>query len=401
MILDSGSSTDLFCTPKMLRNFQKASKTVTLGTNAGSISTSTEAELPNYGTVPYDANAIANLFSLANMSDSTQRGRLNRVKREPLVQCRKRSYFECAAKTKAKISTMALRLPNQQVRLSEEPPQVTDAQLKQLKQEKKQQFDRLRIRTKFQLSVKTIAHVMISDQIASLQDEFQKMEQNNNTEDSMAGEKDTVELYEHVKPDTIRQHYMAWRHGKYLTIERLTQYGNCCHCFRSWPIGYMCTCIKPLRARSIRFTTTPGMEDPRRKPALPFELADMFGHQTEVLKDVRMFAPIPSSERGLPASCGLPDDTALPMYVHLETLVRNLHNQFPYSFENFEDCIRRATNLTWNEVEDTVLHLSSLFTQRQWDVIRATREQDAEWHRRDSTPRRSIADLSSDEESDY
>ena len=72
ILLDSQSSVDLFCNPKMVEKVQRANSTLKLATNAGTMETKDKAIVPKYGEVWFDKNAITNVFSLANMTKKHQ-----------------------------------------------------------------------------------------------------------------------------------------------------------------------------------------------------------------------------------------------------------------------------------------------------------------------------------------
>ena len=69
MVLDSGSSIDLMCNPDFLQDIQVTPNPCTLQTNGGQAQVVEEGTLPNYGKVPYHAEAMTNLMSLANLTD--------------------------------------------------------------------------------------------------------------------------------------------------------------------------------------------------------------------------------------------------------------------------------------------------------------------------------------------
>ena len=67
MILDSGSSTDLFCNKGLLKQVKPGNKSVSLTTNAGDITVDKVGTLPAYGEVPFHEDAVTNIFSLAKL----------------------------------------------------------------------------------------------------------------------------------------------------------------------------------------------------------------------------------------------------------------------------------------------------------------------------------------------
>ena len=64
VLLDSQSTVDIFCNPHMLRNIRRTSEGMRIHCNAGSRLTNLVGNLPGYGTVWYNPNAIANILSL-------------------------------------------------------------------------------------------------------------------------------------------------------------------------------------------------------------------------------------------------------------------------------------------------------------------------------------------------
>ena len=69
MILDSGSSTHLFCNKDWLRNISHGKTPVELNTNAGAITVHKVGTLPEFGEVPFHQDALTNIVSLAKLSD--------------------------------------------------------------------------------------------------------------------------------------------------------------------------------------------------------------------------------------------------------------------------------------------------------------------------------------------
>ena len=69
ILLDSGSSVGLFHNRNLVKNVKKTDRLLELATNVGTRRNDTVAEVPAYGEVWFDQDAIANVFSLAEMVD--------------------------------------------------------------------------------------------------------------------------------------------------------------------------------------------------------------------------------------------------------------------------------------------------------------------------------------------
>jgi hypothetical protein len=67
IILDNGSTLSIFGNPDMVKDIRKSNTTLHLMTNAGTRESNQVADVPGYGTVWYDAQAIANIFGLSDL----------------------------------------------------------------------------------------------------------------------------------------------------------------------------------------------------------------------------------------------------------------------------------------------------------------------------------------------
>ena len=72
IILDTGSTLSLFTEHGLVKNIRKSANVLELMTNAGTKINYMEADVPNFGTVWYDEDAIANIFGFANLVDKHQ-----------------------------------------------------------------------------------------------------------------------------------------------------------------------------------------------------------------------------------------------------------------------------------------------------------------------------------------
>ena len=70
MALDSGSSIDLFCNEEWLQDIKDLTDPHELNTSGFKVKQ--EGELPNYGRVPLDREAMLNILSVGVMSDKIQ-----------------------------------------------------------------------------------------------------------------------------------------------------------------------------------------------------------------------------------------------------------------------------------------------------------------------------------------
>ena len=70
VLLDSQSTIDVFCNPKLLKNIRTVEKSIDIHCNAGITSTNVVGDLDGYGTVWYDPNGIANILSLHRVIDN-------------------------------------------------------------------------------------------------------------------------------------------------------------------------------------------------------------------------------------------------------------------------------------------------------------------------------------------
>ena len=67
MILDSGSSIDIFRNPQLVTDSKRSDQVLRLSTDVGSKTKQIQAVVPDYGKFWYEDKSIANIFSLNNL----------------------------------------------------------------------------------------------------------------------------------------------------------------------------------------------------------------------------------------------------------------------------------------------------------------------------------------------
>ena len=69
IIIDSGSSLDVFRSKSKVNNIQEAEQPLGIGTNGSKFEIKTIADIHNYGSVWFNEQSITNIFSLAKLTD--------------------------------------------------------------------------------------------------------------------------------------------------------------------------------------------------------------------------------------------------------------------------------------------------------------------------------------------
>jgi hypothetical protein len=72
ILLDSESSTSIFCNPSFVTDIHETDEVLELLTNGGPLKTNLKATVPGFGLVWFDSDSIANIFALADMEDKYQ-----------------------------------------------------------------------------------------------------------------------------------------------------------------------------------------------------------------------------------------------------------------------------------------------------------------------------------------
>ena len=67
ILLNTCSSINLFCNQSFVHNMHQVNTTLSLAMNAGMMMTNLKAELPSYGTVCFDPQALTNVLRLGNI----------------------------------------------------------------------------------------------------------------------------------------------------------------------------------------------------------------------------------------------------------------------------------------------------------------------------------------------
>ena len=67
--LDNGSTLSLFCNPELLENIRESKTILKMHTNAGSKLSNQQAAAPEFGTVWFQKDAIANIFEFRDLVD--------------------------------------------------------------------------------------------------------------------------------------------------------------------------------------------------------------------------------------------------------------------------------------------------------------------------------------------
>jgi Zinc knuckle len=72
IILDNGSTVDIFSNKKLLNNIRQVKQSIKIRCNSGSSVTNMMGDLPGYGPVWYNPSGIANILSLSKVAEKFQ-----------------------------------------------------------------------------------------------------------------------------------------------------------------------------------------------------------------------------------------------------------------------------------------------------------------------------------------
>ena len=70
--LDNGSTLSMFCDPELVENIRESTTILKMHTNAGSKLSNQQATVPEFGTVWFQEDAIANIFGFGDLVDQYQ-----------------------------------------------------------------------------------------------------------------------------------------------------------------------------------------------------------------------------------------------------------------------------------------------------------------------------------------
>ena len=85
ILLDNGSTLSLFTNPELVVNIRKADDVLQLATNTGVKFNNEKAEVPNFGEVWYDKDAIANIIGFADLLSKSNRITYDSAKEDAFI----------------------------------------------------------------------------------------------------------------------------------------------------------------------------------------------------------------------------------------------------------------------------------------------------------------------------